>query len=57
MDLGGEGLEEADTYLLEINLEDLSMTSGEAQIYWLLAIQADREAQLLWLNGIQNNAA
>ena len=38
LDLGGEGLEEADKYLLEINLDDLSTTLGEAQTYWLLAI-------------------
>ena len=38
LDLGGEGLEEADKYLLEINLEDLSTTLGEAQMYWLIAI-------------------
>ena len=36
--LGGEGLEEADRFLLEINLEDLETTSGETQAYWLLAI-------------------
>ena len=56
LDLGGEGLEEADKYLLEINLEDLATTSGETQSYWLLAIRAARAARLLRLNEITNNA-
>ena len=33
LDLGGEGLEEADKYLLEINLEDLMTTLGKSQMY------------------------
>jgi len=45
IELGGEGLEEADKYLLEINLEDLATTNGETQTYWLLAIRAAREAR------------
>jgi len=45
--LGEEGLEEADKYLLEINLEDLETASGETQAHWLLAITATREARLL----------
>ena len=32
-DLGEEGLDEADKFLLEINLEDLEETSGEHQEY------------------------
>ena len=44
LDLGGEGLDEEDMYLLEINLDDLDNTSGEAQEYWLLAIKAARES-------------
>ena len=47
IDLGEESLEEEDRYLLEINLEDLEMTSGESQRYWLLVIQAAREAAML----------
>ena len=47
LELGGEGLEEADKYLLEINLEDLATTSGETQSYWLLAIRAARAARIL----------
>ena len=38
--MGREGLAEADKYLLEVNLEDMETTSGERQEYWLLAIQA-----------------
>ena len=41
-DLGEEGLDEADKFLLEINLEDLEETSGEHQEYWLLALRAAR---------------
>ena len=47
LDMGGEGMEEEDKYLLEINLEDLNSTSGESQEYWLLAIQAARESMRL----------
>ena len=49
LELGGEGLDEQDRYLLEINLEDLETTTGEDQTYWLLAIQAARESRLLRL--------
>ena len=35
---------EEDKYLLEINLEELDIPSGEAQEYLLLAIQAARES-------------
>ena len=47
IELGGEGLEENDKYLLEINLDDLATTSGETQTYWLLAIRAAREGRRL----------
>ena len=47
IELGGEGLDEQDKYLLEINLEDLEDSSGEDQYYWLLAIQAAREDRAL----------
>ena len=47
LELGGEGLEEDDKYLLEINVDDLSTTSGEIQTYWLLAIRAARDARIL----------
>ncbi len=43
-DMGWESLLEEDQYLAEVNLEDLKHTSGERQEYWLVAIQATREA-------------
>lgn len=42
MELGEEGLDEKDHFLLEINLDDLETTSGEDQQYWLLQIVAAR---------------
>ena len=33
VELGGEGLDEQDKYLLEINLEDLEPSSGEGHYY------------------------
>lgn len=45
--LDGEGLEEDNKFLLELNLEDLESTSGENQEYWLLAILAAKEARIL----------
>ena len=56
LDMGGEGMAEEDKYLLEINLEELDTTSGEAQEYWLLAIQAARESRRLRVRQ-QNNGA
>ncbi len=50
---GFDGLLEEDQYLEEVNLEDLENTSGERQEYWLVAMQAAREASLLW-GGTQN---
>jgi hypothetical protein len=42
--LGGDGLAEEDHYLLEINLDDLYLLSGEDQVYWLLAFKTARTA-------------
>jgi hypothetical protein len=42
--LGLESLKEEDRFLLECNFDDLTTTTGEHQEYWLLAIQAAREA-------------
>ena len=39
-ELGEDGLDEQDKFLLEIKLDDLEETSGEYQEYWLLAIRA-----------------
>ena len=49
LEIGEEGLEEEDQFLLEINLEDLDTSSGEDQTYWLLALEAAREARALRL--------
>jgi hypothetical protein len=43
-ELGTESLLEEDCYLAECNLGDLEETSGISETYWLLAIQAAREA-------------
>ena len=43
IEMGGEGLEDQDRYLLDINLDDLETSSGEDQYYWLVAICAARE--------------
>ncbi len=45
--LDPKGLSEEDRFLLECNFEELTSTSGEQQEYWLLAIQAAREASHL----------
>ena len=43
-ELGTEGLLDEDCYLAECNLGDLEETSGISETYWLLSIQAAREA-------------
>jgi hypothetical protein len=55
MELGEEGLAEEDRFLLEINLDDLDNSTGEDQTYWLLSLQAARDARQLLLQ--QNNMA
>jgi hypothetical protein len=42
--LGPEGLAEKNRFLLECNFDDITSTTGELQGYWLLGIQAAREA-------------
>ncbi len=42
--LGPEGLEEEDQFLLDCNFDNLLSTTGKHQGYWLLGIQAAREA-------------
>ena len=54
IELGGEGLDEQDKYLLEINLEDLEDSSGEDQYYWLLVIQAARKDRALKTREVQS---
>ena len=46
-ELGTEGLLDDDCYLAECNLGDLEDTSSIRETYWLLAIQAAREASRL----------
>ena len=50
MELGEEGLEEDDRFLLEINLDEIDTSSGEDQAYWLLALEAARDARALHLS-------
>ena len=45
LELGEEGLEDDDKFLLEINLDELDTSSGEDQAYWLLALKAARDAR------------
>ena len=47
LELGGEGLREEDKWMMEVNLGDLLEGSGEAECYWLLAIQAALEEKRL----------
>ena len=56
-ELGTEGLLEEDCYLAECNLRDLEETSGISETYWLLAIQAAREASRLERVRIQAEAS
>jgi hypothetical protein len=51
--LGADGLDEQDWFLLECNFDELATTSGEHQEYWLLAIQAAREAS--WIRSGQDD--
>jgi hypothetical protein len=46
--LGSGSLDEEVRFLLECNFDDLTNTTGEHQEYWLLAIQAAREASYIW---------
>ena len=43
-ELGDNGLLREDRFLLKIKLDDLEMSSGEQEEYWLLAIRAARKA-------------
>jgi hypothetical protein len=54
LELGEEGLEEDDRFLLEINLDELDTSSGEDQAYcyWFLAQEAARDARTLRLSQV-----
>ena len=45
--MGSNGLLDEDLWMMEMNLRDLETTSGEQEEYWLVAIQAAREAAML----------
>ena len=49
---GGEGLLEEDAFLMEVNLGELSGSTGQQHEYWLLAIKAARIAGQL-AQGVQ----
>ena len=42
-----DSLSDEDQYLLEINVGDMTSSSGEEQEYWMLAIRAARRAKIL----------
>ena len=44
LELGAEGLTEDNRFLLECNFDKLTTTNDKQQEYWILAIQAAREA-------------
>jgi hypothetical protein len=47
MEMGTTGLLKEDQWMMEVNLGDMENSSGEKEEYWLLAIQAMREAATL----------
>jgi hypothetical protein len=47
LNIGPDGLDEQDQFLLECNFYELATTAGIHQEYWLLAIQAAREASCI----------
>ncbi len=53
-ELGDAGLLEEDNYLAEVNLEEMAHSSGERQLYWLLAIQTARKHYELGRNSSPN---
>jgi hypothetical protein len=60
LSLGSNGLKEEDRFLLECNFDTLTTATGEQQEYWLLTIQAAREASHICSKAVvtlqQNNA-
>ena len=47
LERGEGGLDDEDKFLLEINLDELDTSSGEDQTYWLMALEAARDARAL----------
>ena len=54
---GEEGMAEEDKYLLEINLDNLEITSRIKQHHWLLTIRAARRGQELQVEEEQGSVA
>ena len=52
IELGGEGLDEQERYLLETNFQDLEKSSGKGQYYWMISIQVTREFRRLKITEI-----
>ena len=57
MELGGEGLEESDKWMMEVNLDNLEQSTGEPNYYWLVAVQAARESYNLRHRRRQTNSS
>ena len=49
MAVGEQVGDEEDKYLLEINLSDLENSTGEDELYWLLAIETAKESRRIRL--------
>jgi hypothetical protein len=47
LDIGSDGLNEQDRFLLECNFDKLATAAGEHQEHWLMTIQATREASCI----------
>ena len=43
IDLGGEGIEEHDKWMLQVNLNDLEVMSREMERYWLIVVRTAKE--------------
>ena len=48
MELGGDGLAVTDQWMLQVNLGDLEVTTGDFGNHWLLAIETAQERYRLW---------
>ena len=55
LELGEDGLDNNDKFLLEIKLDNLGTSSGEDQTYWLLALEAARDAKALRLSQVSSD--
>jgi hypothetical protein len=55
LELGEDGLDDDDRFLLKINLDNLGTSSGEDQTYCLLALEAARDAKALRLSQVSSD--